>query len=888
MFVDHMHQPWRTLATIINKCLSGKTTSNDKLKKSRIDILWGMFYRENVDYPELIWEDFAFQIDHRKEKKSRRKTMTFLRFTKVIINHFLKQHKSLSNLKYQHYHTIKDDGIVSRLKFVRIGEHYQEYGLDITDETVDVSEESEPKPAKKRTASRIVVKKNVIIFTDDNIIPDPDVALELGKSINITEAEEDEVARQVHATHVRIMTEYVPEPTKKKTGGRSTRSVVIQDTPSAPKSKPATSKLKLKESKKPSRRQPGTGGSSKGIGIVPGVPDESIAVFATSSEGTGTKLGVPNEEKVSTEEMVILECGSEQESEYSEEELSEEEEIDCIDSEEDDEKKDDTDDDKSIDLEMTDDEETDDEVLQGNEQVNNDEDEEMTNAEVEESGNGGEEEDTDAAKADVKKTEGTNDDSKKAELPPTSSILSISSCFGDQFLKLSFDTSLIGIIKDTTDAEISSLLDIKIQFEVPHIQSSSVLKPALESSKIQTLTINLEQESEKSASDILKIKKEQAEKQKMPKYTIKYTDKAALKEYDQKSALYQTMHENKFFNRNLANDRLYHALMEALIEEENAMDKGVANIVKDHKRKHDDDDDDDDEDPPAGPNQGKKTKKRRTKESTSSKKPSITKETPKGKAPSKGSKTGKSAIAKEPVEEPINEVVMDYAGKDVVCDDDQPQDTSEPKITKTPNPYWFKQPPRPLTPNPKWNKRQVVLGQPEQPWFNQMVFATKDPLTFNDLMATPIDFSSVKSVSVKKLHGYGYMEEVVVKRVDRQLYKFKEESYQKKLNITAPQQTFTEIEFKELYTPSYKPPEFSDGTLKKVWDELHHRILDFCLGYNKEMSRRKWTAIDKKRSELMVELIDKQMCERRIIKNLERLVSARELEMDFKLMMRTV
>nr|GEX19042.1 hypothetical protein [Tanacetum cinerariifolium] len=41
MFVDHMHQPWRTLADIINKCLSGKLASKDKLKKSRIDILWG-------------------------------------------------------------------------------------------------------------------------------------------------------------------------------------------------------------------------------------------------------------------------------------------------------------------------------------------------------------------------------------------------------------------------------------------------------------------------------------------------------------------------------------------------------------------------------------------------------------------------------------------------------------------------------------------------------------------------------------------------------------------------------------------------------------------------------------------------------------------------------
>ncbi|GJY54941.1 hypothetical protein Tco_0446605 [Tanacetum coccineum] len=39
MFVDHRHQPWRTLAAIINKCLFGKTASNDKLRKSRIDIL---------------------------------------------------------------------------------------------------------------------------------------------------------------------------------------------------------------------------------------------------------------------------------------------------------------------------------------------------------------------------------------------------------------------------------------------------------------------------------------------------------------------------------------------------------------------------------------------------------------------------------------------------------------------------------------------------------------------------------------------------------------------------------------------------------------------------------------------------------------------------------
>nr|GEY06964.1 hypothetical protein [Tanacetum cinerariifolium] len=34
--------------------------------------------------------------------------------------------------------------------------------------------------------------------------------------------------------------------------------------------------------------------------------------------------------------------------------------------------------------------------------------------------------------------------------------------------------------------------------------------------------------------------------------------------------------------------------------------------------------------------------------------------------------------------------------------------------------------------------------------------------------------SSIESVSVKKLHGYGHLEEIVAKISDQQLYKFKE------------------------------------------------------------------------------------------------------------------
>ncbi|GJS89738.1 hypothetical protein Tco_0772374, partial [Tanacetum coccineum] len=82
--------------------------------------------------------------------------------------------------------------------------------------------------------------------------------------------------------------------------------------------------------------------------------------------------------------------------------------------------------------------------------------------------------------------------------------------------------------------------------------------------------------------------------------------------------------------------------------------------------------------------------------------------------------------------------------------------------------------------------------------------------------------------------------------------------------------------------------KFSDGTLQEVQAELHHRVRDFHLGYNDEMLRIKWSDIDKKRLTLMVELIDKQMSDRKIIWNLERLVGARELEMDNKMITRIV
>nr|GFA08684.1 hypothetical protein [Tanacetum cinerariifolium] len=579
---------------------------------------------ENVDYPELIWEDLAYQIGHRKEKRSRRKNIPYPHFTKTIINHFLKQHKSPTNLNHKHYHTIKDDGIVSRLKFAKTGEDYQEYGHPISDVMLT--------DAIKRSESYQMFIK----YLTHHIPPKKSKGKgSKGKKTakDQTEAKEVEAARKVHATHARIVTEFVSESNKKKSSGISSKSVVIQDTPSAPNSKTATSKTKLK------------GTSSK-----PGVPNESTFVSATSSEGTGAKLGVSDKDKDITEEKVILEWGDEQDSEHS--------------------------DDDNYDVEK---------------------DERMAMLMMK------------AMimlrmifirKEEAEKTSEAKDDSKKTELPPSSLSLCVSFGFGDPFLKLSFDSSLVSTVKDSSHVDVNSLLDIPIQHETPQIQVAKLEKDVFELKTINLFFEGLavlqsqvpavvgsyldtekpkpiaKQESEKSHSEILKIKKEQDESQENPHFTINSTDKAALEEYDLKS------------------------------------DKGVVNTVKDHKRKHDDDEDDDDEDPLTEPNQGKKTKRRRTKESASYKKPSSTKETPKGKTMTKGFKSGKSALAKEPVEEPIPEMIMDDASDDLVHDDDQPQAASKPKTSKTLNLEWCKQPPWPPAPDPEWNKRLVVLDQP--------------------------------------------------------------------------------------------------------------------------------------------------------------------------------
>nr|GFB42315.1 hypothetical protein [Tanacetum cinerariifolium] len=69
--VNKLYQPWRSFASMINKCLTGKSSSVDSFRLSQAQILWGFYHRINIDFAYLIWEDFVYQVEHKNQKNSK-------------------------------------------------------------------------------------------------------------------------------------------------------------------------------------------------------------------------------------------------------------------------------------------------------------------------------------------------------------------------------------------------------------------------------------------------------------------------------------------------------------------------------------------------------------------------------------------------------------------------------------------------------------------------------------------------------------------------------------------------------------------------------------------------------------------------------------------------
>ncbi|GJS90664.1 hypothetical protein Tco_0773300 [Tanacetum coccineum] len=85
----------------------------------------GMFYKKKLDFVELLWEDFTFQIENRDHKKQEK--MYYPRFTKAIIHYFISKDKSISMRNRMFMHTARDDSILGLMRFVSRSDDFQVY-----------------------------------------------------------------------------------------------------------------------------------------------------------------------------------------------------------------------------------------------------------------------------------------------------------------------------------------------------------------------------------------------------------------------------------------------------------------------------------------------------------------------------------------------------------------------------------------------------------------------------------------------------------------------------------------------------------------------------------------------------------------------------------------
>nr|GEW21795.1 uncharacterized mitochondrial protein AtMg00810-like [Tanacetum cinerariifolium] len=154
--INKLYQPWRSFVAIINKFLTGKSSSYDSFWLSQAQILWGLYHKKNIDYAFLIWEDFVYQVEHKNHKKSNE--MYYPRFTKVIIHHFMSKDPSI--LRRNKYGAMLPIELTNNE--IRNTKAYKEYYAFATGEAT-------PKPKasakRKRSGSDTSITPQTVVVT---------------------------------------------------------------------------------------------------------------------------------------------------------------------------------------------------------------------------------------------------------------------------------------------------------------------------------------------------------------------------------------------------------------------------------------------------------------------------------------------------------------------------------------------------------------------------------------------------------------------------------------------------------------------------------------------------------------------------------------------------
>ncbi|GJU21521.1 hypothetical protein Tco_1154863 [Tanacetum coccineum] len=89
---NYVYQPWRAILSLLNQCLTGKTSGSDKPRHPVLQMLWGIVTQTNIDHAELIWEEFiqgiqtffSHKASHKASLKNPKKKVTPLLIPKPL------------------------------------------------------------------------------------------------------------------------------------------------------------------------------------------------------------------------------------------------------------------------------------------------------------------------------------------------------------------------------------------------------------------------------------------------------------------------------------------------------------------------------------------------------------------------------------------------------------------------------------------------------------------------------------------------------------------------------------------------------------------------------------------------------------------------------------
>nr|GEX13616.1 copia protein [Tanacetum cinerariifolium] len=203
MAVNNLYQPWRAILSMINQCLTGKTSGHDRPRYPVLQMPWGIIMSTNVEYAELLWEEFVQAIQTfltdkanlgsptKKGRKDKPHVIPYRRFMKIIICH-LGRIQNIHQRSASTFHLAEKDFRLGNLKLVPKGEINEVFGMPIPNELISNNIRNAPyynsylemvvkhdrkvaaeKEGKKKTASAKQPKSKPVVEKSSKPAPAP-------------------------------------------------------------------------------------------------------------------------------------------------------------------------------------------------------------------------------------------------------------------------------------------------------------------------------------------------------------------------------------------------------------------------------------------------------------------------------------------------------------------------------------------------------------------------------------------------------------------------------------------------------------------------------------------------------------------------------------------